>query len=89
MKNVDVNIHHVTRVEGHGNILLNVRSGQIEKLEWQIVEAPRFFEAMLRGRRHDEAAHVTCRICGMAIFPGSPRCNSHRNHPRPRSALSP
>ena len=65
MKNVDVNVHHVTRVEGHGNIVLNVRNGSIEKLEWQIVEAPRFFEAMLRGRRYDEAAHITCRICGI------------------------
>ena len=65
MKNVYVNVHHVTRVEGHGNIVLNARNGEIEKLEWQIVEAPRFFEAMLRGRRYDEAAHITCRICGI------------------------
>jgi len=65
MKNVDVNVHHVTRVEGHGNIVLNARNGKIEKLEWEIVEAPRFFEAMLRGRRYDEAAHITCRICGI------------------------
>jgi coenzyme F420-reducing hydrogenase alpha subunit len=65
MKNVDVGVHYVTRVEGHGNITLNVRSGKIEKLQWQIVEAPRFFEAMLRGRRYDEAADLTCRICGI------------------------
>ena len=65
MKNVDVNVHHVTRVEGHGNIILDVRDGNIKKLQWQIIEAPRFFEAMLRGRRCDEAAHITCRICGI------------------------
>src|SRR3990172_6928910 len=65
MKNVDVNVHHVTRVEGHGNVLVNVRNGVIEKLQWQITEAPRFFEAMLRGMRYDEAAHITCRICGI------------------------
>ena len=65
MKNVDVGVHYVTRVEGHGNIVLNVRNGAIEKLQWQISEAPRFFEAMLRGRRYDEAADLTCRICGI------------------------
>ncbi len=65
MRNVDVDVHYVTRVEGHGNILLNVRDGRIEKLEWEIVEAPRFFEAMLRGRRYDEAADLSCRICGI------------------------
>ncbi len=65
MRNVDVNVHHVTRVEGHGNIVLNVRKGKIEKLRFDVVEAPRFFEAMLRGRRYDEACHITCRICGI------------------------
>ena len=65
MRNVDVGVHYITRVEGHGNIVLNVRNGAIEKLEWQVPEAPRFFEAMLRGRRYDEAADLTCRICGI------------------------
>ena len=35
------------------------------KCEWQIVEAPRFFEAMLRGRPYYEASHITSRICGI------------------------
>jgi coenzyme F420-reducing hydrogenase alpha subunit len=65
MRNADVDVHYVTRIEGHGNIVLNVRDGRIEKLEWQIPEAPRFFEAMLRGRRYDEAADLSCRICGI------------------------
>ncbi|MBN1661638.1 MAG: Ni/Fe hydrogenase subunit alpha [Anaerolineae bacterium] len=67
MTNVDINVdvHHVTRVEGHGNIVLDVKNGEIKKLEWQIVEAPRFFEAMLRGRPYTQASHITSRICGI------------------------
>lgn len=64
-KSVDVNVHYVTRVEGHGNIVVNVKDGQIETCELQIVEAPRFFEAMLLGRRWDEASLITSRICGI------------------------
>ena len=30
-----------------------------------IVEAPRFFEAMLVGRSYEEAVHITSRICGI------------------------
>lgn len=74
MKDLTVNVHHITRVEGHGNIVLDVKEGTIEKLELQIVEAPRFFEAMLRGRRYDEAQHLTCRICG--ICSGAHTCAS-------------
>jgi len=63
--NVNVNVHHLTRVEGHGDIIVDVKNGEIVKCEWQVVEAPRFFEAMLRGRPYYEASHITSRICGI------------------------
>ncbi len=64
-KDIKIDVEHVTRVEGHGNILLNVKSGKIEKIEWQVSEAPRFFEAMCRGRNYDELRPITSRICGI------------------------
>jgi sulfhydrogenase subunit alpha len=64
-RNFDINVHHVTRVEGHGNIYVNVRKGTIEKCEWNISEAPRFFEAMVVGRTWRELHHITSRICGI------------------------
>ncbi len=64
-KNVDVNVHHITRVEGHGNINVSIRNGAIEKCEWSIPEAPRFFEAMVVGRSWNELHHITSRICGI------------------------
>jgi len=64
-KNVSINVEHVTRVEGHGNIVLNVKEGKIEKIQWQVSEAPRFFEAMLRGRDYTEMRPITSRICGI------------------------
>jgi sulfhydrogenase subunit alpha len=65
MKNININVHHLTRVEGHGNIIVNVSNGNIEKCEWQVPEAPRFFEAMIRGRHYSEVARVVSRICGI------------------------
>ncbi len=64
-KSFDVEVHHVTRVEGHGNIYVNVKKGIVEKCEWSIPEAPRFFEAMVVGRQWTELHHVTSRICGI------------------------
>lgn len=63
--NLNVEVHHVTRVEGHGNIYVNVKKGIVEKCEWNIPEAPRFFEAMVVGRQWNELHHVTSRICGI------------------------
>jgi coenzyme F420-reducing hydrogenase alpha subunit len=64
-KDINVNVHHLTRVEGHGNIVVNIKSGKIEKCDWQVPEAPRFFEAMVRGRHYTEVARITSRICGI------------------------
>jgi len=64
-RTINIAIHHLTRVEGHGNIAVNLKNGRIERCEWSVPEAPRFFEAMVRGRRYDEVARVTSRICGI------------------------
>jgi coenzyme F420-reducing hydrogenase alpha subunit len=64
-QNLNINVHHVTRVEGHGNITVNATDGKIERCEWSVPEAPRFFEAMVRGRHYSEVARITSRICGI------------------------
>jgi len=63
--NIQINVHHVTRLEGPGNIVVNIRNGTIEKCQWQVPEAPRFFEAMVRGRRWDDIQTIVSRICGI------------------------
>jgi sulfhydrogenase subunit alpha len=64
-RTVNINVHHVTRLEGHGNIVLNATNGKIEKLQWQVPEAPRFFEAMVRGRSYEDIQVIVSRICGI------------------------
>ena len=65
MANVKVNVHHLTRVEGHGNIVVDVVNGELKQCDLQIVETPRFFEAMLRDKSFNDASHITSRICGI------------------------
>lgn len=64
-RTVNINVHHITRVEGHGNIVVNATNGKIEKLQWQVPEAPRFFEAMVRGRSYEDIQIIVSRICGI------------------------
>ena len=64
-KDVKIDIQHITRVEGHGNIKIDVQSGELKECKLEIVEAPRFFEAMLKNRHYDESALITSRICGI------------------------
>lgn len=64
-RDLNIKVHHLTRVEGHGNIVVNMKDGVLEKAHLSIVEPPRFFEAMLKGRSFHEAAIITSRICGI------------------------
>ena len=45
--------------------MIDVREGKLRECRLEIVEAPRYFAAMLRGRSWQEAAGITCRICGI------------------------
>lgn len=63
--NLKVDVYHITRVEGHGNIKVDIQNGELKECKLEIVEAPRFFEAMLKGRHYNEAALITSRICGI------------------------
>jgi len=64
-KTASIAVHHVTRVEGHGNIVLELRDGRVTRCDLEIVEAPRFFECLLKDRPYEEAPRITCRICGI------------------------
>lgn len=64
-KTVNISVNHVTRVEGHGNIRLRADDGKVEHVEWQVPEAPRFFEAMVRGRSFEDIQTIVSRICGI------------------------
>lgn len=65
VRRVEIDVHHITRVEGHGNISLKINDGKIEQLLWEVPESPRFFEAMIRGVSWQHVSHIVSRICGI------------------------
>jgi coenzyme F420-reducing hydrogenase alpha subunit len=62
---LNIKVEHITRVEGHGNIVVDIHNGEIRRCDLEIIEAPRYFEAMLRGRPYHQAPHLASRICGI------------------------
>lgn len=61
----NIEVHHITRVEGHGNVVAHMENGTVKDVRFDIVEAPRFFEAILKGQPYGEVLHVAPRICGI------------------------
>lgn len=56
---------YLTRVEGHGTIDIKIKNGRIEKSQWQVIETPRFFEAMIVDKHFDDVSLIVSRICGI------------------------
>lgn len=61
----DITVDYLARVEGEGALHLELRDNEVADLKFKIFEPPRFFEALLRGRRFGEAPDITARICGI------------------------
>ena len=60
-----LHVDALARVEGEGAMHIQVRDGRVSDVQLQIYEPPRFFEALLRGRKHTEPPDITARICGI------------------------
>ena len=60
-----IEVNHLTRIEGHANLVVDAASGELLECRLEIVEAPRFFEGLLRGRRCSDVAPIVARICGV------------------------
>ncbi|MBU0674300.1 MAG: Ni/Fe hydrogenase subunit alpha [Proteobacteria bacterium] len=61
----EIDIHPLTRVEGHGRIEISIKNGTVQKAQWEVVETPRFFEAILVGKMWENAPYLCGRICGI------------------------
>ena len=55
----------LSRVEGEGALYVKLDGDQVEHVELNIYEPPRFFEGFLQGREIREVPDITARICGI------------------------
>jgi len=60
-----IRVAALARVEGEGALTIRLREGHVADVQLRIFEAPRFFEALLRGRAIAEVPDITARICGI------------------------
>ena len=60
-----IRVAAMARVEGEGALTIHLRDGRVDDVQLRIFEAPRFFEALLRGRSIAEVPDITARICGI------------------------
>ena len=60
-----IELDYLTRIEGHAHLVVDSRPGKAHSVRLEVVETPRFFEAMLQGRHFQDVATVVARVCGV------------------------
>lgn len=60
-----ISIEELTRVEGHGRILVTIDDGRVKDVKMNIFEGPRFFESILRTVYYDKIPDIVRRICAI------------------------
>lgn len=60
-----IKVDSLSRIEGEAAFIIEFKSNKFENLRLKIHEAPRFFEAFLRGRDCQDIIDFTARICGI------------------------
>jgi coenzyme F420-reducing hydrogenase alpha subunit len=62
---INIEVEHIARVEGHGNIKIRIEDNKLAECTWEVVETPRFFEVMMKGLSIEMAPVLAARICGI------------------------
>ncbi|BCB95548.1 Ni/Fe hydrogenase subunit alpha [Dissulfurispira thermophila] len=60
-----IKVDYLSRVEGEGGLVIEIKDDRTVRLRVNIFEAPRFFESFLRGRPYFDVMDFTARICGI------------------------
>ena len=60
-----LSMHHIARIEGHGNISLSIEDGRVSDVKMNVVEPARLFESMVGGRPFTQTSYIASRICGI------------------------
>ncbi|MCX8197945.1 MAG: nickel-dependent hydrogenase large subunit [Candidatus Micrarchaeota archaeon] len=60
----DIDIRHLSKIEGHADLEVKVRGGKVEYAHLKISESKRFFTQGVRGKPCLNVAQLVSRICG-------------------------
>ena len=60
-----IELDYLTRIEGHAHLIFERDGEKVTDCRLQVVETPRFFEAMLLGRHYSDVATIVARVCGV------------------------
>jgi sulfhydrogenase subunit alpha len=63
-RDLDLNIHNVSKMEGHTDLEIKVENGIVKDVKLKITENQRFYEQAIKGKNFNQLPQMVSRICG-------------------------
>lgn len=60
-----IRIEHLARVEGHGGVTVVLEDGAVSDVRFDVFEAARLVETLVRGRSYEDVSQILSRICAI------------------------
>lgn len=62
--NLDVSINKLSKIEGHADLDIRVRDGEVKDVNLRVMENKRFFNEAVKGKSYNAVPQLVSRICG-------------------------
>lgn len=62
--NLDVSIHKLSKIEGHADLDISIKDGQVDSVNLRVMENKRFFVEAVKGMEYTNVPQLVSRICG-------------------------
>jgi len=63
--NQSIDIPHLGRVEGHGGIHVDIKDGEISRVDMEIYEGSRYYEVLVVGKHFTGVPPIVSRVCAI------------------------
>ncbi len=63
-----IEIGALSRIEGHGGIIVEIEKNKVKNVQFRIYEGPRLIEELVRGKTPEEDISIVCRICAICTL---------------------
>ncbi len=61
---LDISINKLSKIEGHADLNIKIRGGEVKEVDLRVMENKRFFTEAVKGKDYNAVPQIVSRICG-------------------------
>ena len=79
-KELDITVEQLSKIEGHSDLYVKIRKGEVKDVQLKITENKRFYTQAIRGKPANNISQTVSRICGTCSIAHHTCCTEAVEH---------